>query len=130
MVDRSLERKYCSFCGEPGSQRRKLAGGLGAMICFECLESYYEHSRSKKRVADAGGPVWDEMSDAELLATLPLILRSAQQNADFAHEWVALLRSRKISWAEIGNVLGMSRQGAWDRFAKGQSDEGARRKQA
>lgn len=130
VVDRSLEGKHCSFCGEPGSRSRRLAGGLGAMICFECLESYYEHSRSQKRVAAAGRPVWDDMSDAELLATLPLILRSAQQNADFAHEWVALLRSRKISWAQIGKVLGMSRQGAWDRFAKGQSDDAAARRRA
>ena len=122
MVDRTLENKICSFCGQTGSRRNRLAGGLGAMICMECLESYYEHSRSTKRVAKATRAVWDEMSDAELLATLPLILRSAQQNAEFANEWVELIRSRKISWAEIGKVLGVSRQAAWERFASRQGD--------
>ncbi len=100
------------------------------MICFECLESYYEHSRSKERVSKASRPVWDEMSDAELLATLPLILRSAHQNADFATEWVELLRSRKISWAAIGQALGVSRQAAWERFAGRQTDTGAGAKRA
>lgn len=130
MIDRTRESKICSFCGEPGSASRRLAGGLGAMICLECLESYYEHSRSKARVSTASRPVWDEMSDAELLATLPLILRSAQQNTDFASEWVELLRSRKISWAAIGQALGVSRQAAWERFAARQTDTGPAAKRA
>src|SRR5689334_18993752 len=91
VVDRILEEKICSFCGEPGSASRRLAGGLGAMICFECLESYYKHSRSKERVSNATRPVWEGMTDAELLATLPLILKAAQQNAEFANEWVDLI---------------------------------------
>lgn len=127
MVDRTLEKKFCSFCGEPGTSKRRLAGGLGAMICFECLESYYEHSRSAARVTKATSSVWEDMSDAQLLATLPLILRSAQQNADFAAEWVELIRSRKISWAEIGKVLGVSRQAAWERFASRQGEAPAKK---
>lgn len=87
------------------------------MICSECLESYYRRSRSTERVAKATRVVWEDMSDAQLLATLPLIMRSAQQNAEFANEWVELIRSRKISWAAIGKVLGVSRQAAWERFA-------------
>ncbi|MEZ0579267.1 ClpX C4-type zinc finger protein [Nocardioides sp. MH1] len=128
MVERVLEEKLCSFCGEPGSPERRLAGGLGAMICFECLESYYEHSRSQKRVTDATRPVWNDMSDAQLLATLPLILKSAQQNADFARDWVEFIRARKISWAEIGKALGVSRQAAWERFANRQADTGSPKK--
>lgn len=128
MVDRILEDKICSFCGEPGSRKRRLAGGLGAMICFECLESYYEHSRSQQRVAKATGPVWEGMTDAQLLATLPLILKSAQQNADFANEWVDLIRARKISWAQIGQALGVSRQAVWERFASRQTEKAASRK--
>lgn len=97
------------------------------MICFECLESYYQHSRSTERVEKATRSVWEEMSDAQLLATLPLILRSAQQNAEFANEWVELIRSRKISWAEIGKVLGVSRQAAWERFASRTSQAPAKK---
>jgi biotin operon repressor len=29
---------------------------------------------------------------------------------------IDLLRSRKVSWAQIGTALGMSRQSAWERF--------------
>jgi hypothetical protein len=32
---------------------------------------------------------------------------------------VALLRERDVSWADIGGALGVSRQAAWKRFAKG-----------
>lgn len=116
-MDSSLESKICSFCCRPGSRQNRLAGGLGAMICFECLEWYYEDSRSSARVAKRTRPVWDEMTDAELLAKLPLILRSAEQNQDFVSDWVGLIRARKISWAQIGGVLGVSRQAAWERFA-------------
>ena len=48
------------------------------------------------------------MSDVELLAVLPQILRSAEQVTRFAAEWVGLLRERKISWSAIGNVLGVT----------------------
>ena len=116
-MDGGPESRICSFCGTPGSPHNRLAGGLGAMICLECLEYYYEHSRSPERVAAASRPVWEEMSDAQLLATLPLILRSAEQNAEFAGQWVEIIRARNISWAAVGKCLGVSRQAAWERFA-------------
>ncbi len=65
------------------------------------------------------------MSDTEVLASLPLILASAEQNLAFAHEWVDLLRSRNVSWAEIGRTLGVSRQAAWERFSKKSGDKSA-----
>ena len=116
-MDGGLEGRICSFCGQEGSPQNRLAGGLGAMICLKCLEDYYEHSRSQERVAEHTRPVWEEMSDAQLLATLPLILKSAEQNTEFASEWVEIIRTRNISWAEVGKCLGVSRQAAWERFA-------------
>ncbi len=116
-MDSRVESKICSFCGEQGSQDRRLAGGLGAMICVPCLEHFYEATRTSERIESQTRPVWDEMSDADLLSRLPLILRSATQNADFASDWVGLVRARGISWAQIGKVLGVSRQAAWERFA-------------
>ncbi|WP_183093694.1 ClpX C4-type zinc finger protein [Nocardioides stalactiti] len=122
-MDHQVENKMCSFCGEQGSQQRRLAGGLGAMICFPCLESYYEDTRSPERVAARSRAVWDEMSDLELLGYLPLIVRSAEQNAAFVHDWVALLRDRKVSWAQVGKALGVSRQAAWERFASSAAEK-------
>jgi hypothetical protein len=116
-VDSRVESKICSFCGEQGSQENRLAGGLGAMICIRCLEHFYAVTRSPEKLAGETRPVWDEMSDADLLSRLPLILRSAAQNSDFATDWVGLIRARGLSWAEIGKVLGVSRQAAWERFA-------------
>jgi hypothetical protein len=101
-MDSSVANRICSFCGRAGSRKKRFAGGFGAMICMNCLEFYYLHSRSAPRVAAATKPVWDEMSDAELLSKLPLILKSAAQNAEFANDWVGLIRARRISWAEIG----------------------------
>lgn len=125
-MESNLEQRICSFCGKAGSKRNRLAGGLGAMICFECLEWYYEDSRSPKRVAARTRAVWDEMSDTELLSKLPLIVRSAEQNSEFLNDWVALIRERKVSWAHIGKALGVSRQAAWERFAAHQKDAAAK----
>ena len=68
---------------------------------------------------------WERMSDAEVLATLPQILASAEQNVFFAQEWVEMMRERGITWAEIGRVLGVTRQAAWERFAKKSASKSA-----
>lgn len=43
---------------------------------------------------------------------------AAHQNVDraIAHH-VAALRARGISWARVGEALGMTRQSAWERFS-------------
>lgn len=121
----SREGKTCSFCGAPGGPGTdlRLLGGLGAQICSTCIDDFHAIVHDDARFAEARVFPWDTMTDAELLATLPLILASAEQNAAFAREWVDLLRERGISWAEIGNTLGVSRQAAWERFSrKGQGN--------
>lgn len=110
--------KLCSFCGKPGAPDVKLAGGLGAMICDECVEHFHQNNQSPDVVRAMSKPPWESMTDIDLLASLPLILRSADQNVAFAQEWVNLLRDRKLSWAEIGKALGVSRQAAWRRFGQ------------
>ena len=86
------------------------------MICLDCVAHFHTVAQSEERLASMSRPPWDEMSETELLVQLPLILQSADQNLRFAREWVDLIRSRKISWAAIGNALGVSRQSAWERF--------------
>ena len=116
-MDFSPVGKVCSFCGLVGVESTKFAGGLGAMMCGDCLEYYHGVFASAERSAAITRPPWDDMTDAELLSKLPLISMSAEQVNEFLREWVALLRSRKLSWAEIGNVMGVSRQAAWERFS-------------
>jgi hypothetical protein len=127
-VSITREGRTCSFCGVPGGPGTDvpLIGGLGAQICVGCLDEFHALVHDEERAAAARGTMpWETMSDAEVLATLPLILASAEQNLNFAHEWVDLLRERKVSWAEIGRALGVSRQAAWERFARKSGDNGA-----
>ena len=67
------------------------------------------------------------MSDADLLGKLPLIAATSEQVDDFFRDWIKLIRSRNISWAEIGKVLGISRQAAWERFREVADDGDGRR---
>lgn len=116
-MDFSPVGKVCSFCGLVGDKDTKFAGGLGAMMCEDCLESYHEVFSSAERTAAVRHPPWDHMTDADLLSKLPLISMTADQVNEFLRQWVVLLRSRKLSWAEIGKVMGVSRQAAWERFS-------------
>lgn len=115
-MDFSPASKMCSFCGRQGAEDTRFIGGLGAMMCVECLEHYHAQLQSPASLEVLRRPPWESMSDVELLAVLPQILRTAEQVNSFASEWVGLLRERKISWSAIGNVLGVSRQAAWERF--------------
>ena len=120
--------RTCSFCGEPGGPGTdlRLVGGLGAQVCERCVDDFHELLHDEERWTAACTTLpWERMTDAEVLATLPMILASAEQNLAFAHEWVDLLRSRNVSWAEIGRALGVSRQAAWERFARKAGDKGA-----
>ncbi|WP_297735872.1 ClpX C4-type zinc finger protein [Nocardioides sp.] len=117
MVDLRDESKVCSFCGRRGSQQNRMAGGLGAMICFACVDYFHDMAHDPAKHRDAARPVWNDMSDAELLSRLPLIIQSTEQSTDFVNDWVGIIRTRNVSWAQIGAVLGVSRQAAWERFA-------------
>lgn len=122
------EGRICSFCGTPGGPGTDvdLIGGLGAQVCAGCINEFHAVLHDQDRLVAAKGLMpWDSMSDAELLATLPQILASAEQNISFAHEWVDLLRERNVSWAEIGRTLGVSRQAAWERFTRKSGDKSA-----
>lgn len=121
----SRHDKMCSFCGVQGGPERKLAGGLGAMICDECVSHFHENNQHPDRVHEMSRPPWDRMSLSELLATLPLITASSEQNAAFVQEWVDMLRERRASWTEIGQVLGVTRQSAWEKYAHRRADDSA-----
>lgn len=122
------EGRICSFCGTPGGPGTDLPliGGLGAQVCSTCVDEFHAilHDAERLTAARALMP-WDRMNDAELLAVLPQILASAEQNVAFAHEWVDMLRERHVSWAEIGRALGVTRQAAWERFTKKAGDKNA-----
>ena len=51
-----------------------------------------------------------------LLERFEAIEETVQGKGNQLQSVVELLRSRKVSWAQIGAALGVSRQSAWERF--------------
>ena len=117
-VDRDASKKHCSFCGEPGRSGEPLVGGLGAFMCGTCLDHHKRAVDALRSTGTIDPPPWDTMSDADVLGKLHLIRQTGAQVDDFLVEWVEMARSRRLSWAEIGKALGISRQAAWERFAR------------
>lgn len=109
----------CSFCGTRGTDDTRFAGGLGALMCTDCLASFTAAFAAPE---NAGARVigWSDeaMTDAEMLARLPLIAATAGQVDRYLRAWVGRIRERHISYAEIGKALGVSRQAAWERFSR------------
>ena len=117
-MDVDSGKKHCSFCGEQGETGKPLVGGLGAFMCGDCVDYY---KRTLDAIRDTGvvsPPPWHTMSDVDILGKLSLITQTGDQVDAFLVEWVQLARSRKLSWAEVGKALGISRQAAWERFAR------------
>jgi hypothetical protein len=122
----------CSFCHRSQFDVMKLVAGPGVFICDECVHLCNqiiaeELERKVHPTGDAGPPTtshdpptikaWEGLSDEDLLAEM-VLAHAAHQNVDraVAHH-VAALRDRGISWARIGEALGMTRQSAWERFS-------------
>lgn len=125
-MDINPAHKTCSFCGVQGTADTLFAGGLGAMMCSDCVSAFHkqfstEEGRRAISLRSMARMPWDEMSDTELLANLPMIAATATQVSSFLADWVQLARDRGLSWTEIGQALGVSRQAAWERFTRGKS---------
>ncbi|MFB9795841.1 ClpX C4-type zinc finger protein [Arthrobacter citreus] len=107
----------CSFCLRPREQTGLLVGAPAVAICRGCTESalvLFEHAPADPNPSPRAP--WDLLGDRELLARLPQIAKARDDVENHLRQWVAAARSRDISWAGIGEALGMSRQSAWERF--------------
>jgi hypothetical protein len=108
----------CSFCGKASTEVQKVVAGPGVYICDECVHlcslilEAEQTAPSQPRI-----PVWDTMTDEQLLENLPRIAAAGQQVEESLHAWVTQLRERGVTWARIGATLGMTRQSAWERFS-------------
>ncbi|MCK2215622.1 ClpX C4-type zinc finger protein [Actinomadura sp. ATCC 31491] len=124
----------CSFCGKPHAEAGRVVAGPGVYICEACVEL-------SRQILDAtppppeGGPerahrgpdprtdaYLSGMSDDDMLAMLPRQAMTMEQAERDLRAWVRLLRERGVTWARIGDALGVSRQAAWDRFAADVAD--------
>jgi ATP-dependent protease Clp ATPase subunit len=128
----NLEALTCSFCNKSQSEIAKLVAGPGVYICNECVDLCNQiitqeldrkgaqapgAERSTKSQDPTTIKAWDGLSDDGLLEEM-VRAHAAHQNVDraVAHH-VAALRARGVSWARIGEALGMTRQSAWERFS-------------
>jgi hypothetical protein len=105
---------YCSFCRKPEDAVEKLIGGPGVFICDACVGLCNRILQGKPAPAFPG---WGALSADALLATLAPSSAAVDATRDVLQEHVDALRKRGVSWAAIGDALGISRQAAWERFA-------------
>jgi hypothetical protein len=110
----------CSFCGRPRTEVERLISGPGVYICGECVglcDAILEQYKDAGPSPDARLPEWSAMSDDEMLAHIPRIAATGAQVEGNLRSWVGELRTRGVTWARLGDALGMTRQSAWGRFS-------------
>lgn len=129
----------CSFCGKPRTEVAKLVAGPGVYICDVCVglagsvieesrrkaeEPRWQAEESQGEAEEARGnaagprlPMWEALSDEQLLEHIPRVAAVAEQVEENLRSWVQELRRRGVTWVRIGQVLGVSRQSAWERFS-------------
>ena len=116
--DTLAELARCSFCGKPDTEVEKLVAGAGVHICNECVAlaaSVIDGSLAgpaRPRV-----PVWESLTDEEMLSHIPRVAAHIDQAEADLRSWVQELRRRGVTWARIGEALGITRQSAWERFS-------------
>jgi len=107
---------YCSFCFKSQHQVKMLiAGPAGIFVCSECVDLCNECVAG--RFPDLSKKPSDkELPTGLLLERLQPIEETVQGKGNQLQWAVDVLRSRAVSWAQIGAALGISRQSAWERF--------------
>ena len=107
---------YCSFCLKSQHEVAKLIAGPGFIfICDACVglcTDILEGRPMKTKV-----PGLDAIPSERLLTQLKPIEQTLQGKGNQLQTVVETLRKRKVSWAAIGEALGVSRQSAWERFS-------------
>jgi ATP-dependent Clp protease ATP-binding subunit ClpX len=107
---------YCSFCFKSQHQVRTLISGPASLfICDECV-ALCNDVIAGQPIDKSKQPSDKQMPTERLLERLQAIEDTLQGKGNQLQWVVELLRSREVSWAQIGAALGISRQSAWERF--------------
>jgi|SRR5437588_8733930 len=105
--------RRCSFCRQPETRVAKLLAGASGFICDACVGACNRILEATQ--SDSRGP--QAASDEQLLASLKTGCAAVDACREVVQTQVNALRERGISWARIGDELGISRQAAWERFS-------------
>lgn len=111
---------FCSFCGKSQHDVRKLIAGPAVFVCNECVALCAKIIDETPDKDPATPPKLDwpsEMPTDNLLALLKAQDKTHEEVAARLQRSVEILRKREVSWQQIGDALGVSRQAAWERFS-------------
>jgi hypothetical protein len=117
-TDSPAELARCSFCNKPDTEVDKLVAGAGVQICNECVAlaaSIIDETLGGPAVPRV--PIWESLADEEMLNHIPRVAEHIDQAESDLRAWVQELRRRGVTWARIGEALGVTRQSAWERFS-------------
>ena len=107
----------CSFCGKPSQEVAKLIAGPGVYICNECVGLCTEILQQSPTTQPTTLDWTQSLNDEELLHHLGDVAKAGGQVEESLQYLVESLRGRRVTWARIGEALGMTRQSAWERFS-------------
>ncbi len=107
---------YCSFCFKSQHEVRTLVSGPASIfICDECV-GLCNGVIAGTYKGNSGQATDQHLPTERLLERLQAIEETLQGRSNQLQHVVDLLRSREVSWAQLGAALGISRQAAWERF--------------
>jgi ATP-dependent Clp protease ATP-binding subunit ClpX len=114
----SMAPLHCSFCMKTQHEVKKLIAGPGNLfICDECVALCEAIIAERPHPVDAARFNLANVDTETLLARLKPIEHTLQGMGNQLQTVVEHLRGREVSWARIGEALGVSRQSAWERFS-------------
>jgi hypothetical protein len=108
------ELASCSFCGKTKDHVAKLIAGPGVYICDECVRLCDDIlvEDASETLAD-----WDALDDDALLERMVQVASTRDRVDAGVGSIVRVLRLRDVTWARIGQALGITRQSAWERYS-------------
>jgi len=104
----------CSFCGKSKDEVARLIAGPAVFICDECV-GLCDEILADEAVRDF--PALPDKDVDELFAGMVRLDASRGKVERAVGDHVRVLRERGVTWARIGESLGISRQSAWERFS-------------
>ncbi len=108
----------CSFCMKAQTAVVKMIAGPGVFICNECValcEPIMATAPTQPMAPEA--IMTPDKTPTDQLLKVLVGYNRAFESVDIAmQDTVDVLRERDVSWAAIGETLGVSRQAAWKRF--------------
>jgi len=109
---------HCSFCLKSQHEVKKLIAGPGFIfICDECVALCDAIIADRPLNLEGSNFLIGGIATDTLLTRLKPIEQTLQGMGNQLQTVVEELRGREVSWARIGEALGISRQSAWERFS-------------